>query len=182
MLIEVGKTYVNQAGNICKVVCRIDRSEHVGVTPYFSYFPLEDGKENREHSYHVDKYGSYLGGLDSHDLVVEYKMPDLKWEWKTPDKEGIWAYGGTFTEQAPKAMSVDLIENVKSAFYLKCWRCYLGPVPEISQPKKLVKQTLWMVKCFNRLLWEELWLPDEETPKLWCLHDIAHKTCTTRTV
>jgi hypothetical protein len=182
MLIEVGKTYVNQAGNMCKVVCRIDRSEHVGVTPYFSYFPLEDGKENREHSYHVDKYGSYLGGLDSHDLVVEYKMPDLKWEWSLVNKDGLWAYGGDREQIPPVFCSIDMISDYTSRSRGKVWRCYLGPLPQIAQPKKLVKQTLWMVKCFNRLLWEELWLPDEETPKLWCLHDIAHKTCTTRTV
>jgi hypothetical protein len=182
MIIEVGKTYLNQAGSVCRVASRTDPPSLAGLGTFYSYFPLEDGKENREKSFNVDKYGSYLGELYGHDLVVEYKFPDLKWVWGPPDKPGIWAYGGTVIEKVGKILSVDLIESLKSCSLIHCWRCYLGPVPEIAQPKKPVKQTLWMVKCFNRLLWEELWLPDEETPKLWCLHDIAHKTCTTRTV
>jgi hypothetical protein len=104
----------------------------------------------------------------------------LVWEWRAPDKVGLWAFGGNFKCVCPVLCSVNIIPQISSM--MDSWRCYLGPIPEIAQPKKPVKQTLWMVKCFNRLLWEELWLPDEEVPKLWCLHDIAHKTCTTRTV
>ena len=89
MLVEVGKTYVNQAGSICKVVSRTDPPSCIGWGTFYSYFPLEDGKENREEAFHVDKYGSYLGELNGHDLVVEYKFPDFKWVWGPPDKSGI---------------------------------------------------------------------------------------------
>jgi hypothetical protein len=199
MIIEVGNTYQANDGKFWRIIQEDILQRHQDATE-FKFVGANDGckyvrfnangdscldiKLISESNDAQELWGGCVGAWSGNFT----KIPDtLVWEWKTPDKEGIWAlrrdaYGGTLTEQAPKAMSVQLIENVKSCFYLKCWRCYLGPVPEISQPKKPVKQTLWMVKCFNRLLWEELWLPDEETPKLWCLHDIAHKTCTTRTV
>jgi hypothetical protein len=179
MIVEVGKTYVNRAGSICKVLSRTD---HPSVNDYYSYFPLENGREVREQAFHVDRFGSHLEHCASKDLIMEYKMPDLQWVWGTPDKVGIWAYGGNTKHKTPEVVTVDLIENMKGAFYMTCWRCYLGPIPQITQPKKLVKQTLWMVKRYANLLWEELWLPDEEVPKTISYQDVVHKTTTTRTV
>ena len=181
MIIEVGKTYVNRAGSLCKVLSRTDPSWQVGVDTYYSYFPLENGREVREQAFHVDRFGSHLEHCASKDLIMEYKIPELQWVWGVPDKVGIWAYGGNAKDKTPEVLTVDLIENVKGAC-LYCWRCYLGPIPQISQPKKLVKQTLWMVKYNNCMIWKELWLPDEETPKFRSFHDVGHKTTTTRTV
>ena len=175
MLIEVGKTYINRAGSICRVVS-YDRS----FDSYYCYFPLEDGKENREKSFQVDGYGSNLMQDDSKDLISEYKMPDLQWVWCQPDKIGLWAFGGKHIEERPSIVSVSTFIFMPPTY--DAWRCYLGPIPQISQPKKLVKQTLWMVKRYANLLWEELWLPDEEMPKFASFHDIGHKTTTTREV
>lgn len=180
MLVEVGKTYINRAGHICKVVCRTDSSVTFGTDSYYSYFPLEDGKENREKSFQVDRYGSYLGELDSHDLVVEYKLPDFKWEWCAPDKIGLWAFGGSVKGAFPVLCTVSVVPHI--SYVMDSWRCYLGPLPQIAQPKKVVKQTLWMVKYYATGTWQELWLPDEEVPKFKSFHDIGHKTTTTREV
>lgn len=111
---------------------------------------------------------------------------DYKWVWGIPDKVGLWACGGT-KNTAPEslksdAVSVHMIHTFSGVHYFMAWRCYLGPIPEISQPKKPVKQTLWMVKRYANLLWEELWLPDGEVPNFKSFHDVGHKTCTTRTV
>lgn len=187
MLVEVGKTYLDRTGSICKVVCHTRGSIVYGTDEYFTYFPIEGGKENRERAFQVDRYGSHSGAeniLESqrktYDLVMEYKMPELEWVWGTPDKVGIWAYGGNTKDKTPEVLTVDLIENVKGAC-LHCWRCYLGPTPQIAQPKKPVKQTLWMVK-YHGGSWEQLWLPDEEVSKFASYQDECHKTCTTRTV
>lgn len=194
MIIELGKTYQSNDGKFWRIIKEDILQRHQDATE-FKFVGANDGckyvrfnatgdscldiKLISESNDAQELWGGCVGAWSGNFT----KIPDtLVWEWKTPDKKGIWAYGGTFTEQAPKVMSVDLVENAKSAFYLKCWRCYLGPVPEISQPKKPVKQTLWMVKCHNRKMWEELWLPDEEVPKLASRYDTCHKTCTTRTV
>jgi len=194
MIIELGKTYQSNDGKFWRIIQEDILPRHQDTTE-FKFVGANDGCKYVRFNATGDSnlgiklifksndaqelWGGCVGAWNGNFT----KIPDtLVWEWKTPDKEGIWAYGGTFTEQAPKAMSVDLIENVKNGFYLNCWRCYLGPVPEISQPKKPVKQTLWMVKCHNRKMWEELWLPDEEVPKLASRYDTCHKTCTTRTV
>lgn len=183
MLIEVGKTYINRAGSVCKVLSRTDPSLHVGADTYFSYFPLIDGREKRETSYQVDRFGSHLGEGDSHDLISEYKMPDFEWVWSQPDKNGLWAYGGDREKTPPALSGIDVVwDYAPTRARLNCWRCYLGPIPQISQPKKLVKQTLWMVKRYANLLWEELWLPDGEVPKFASFHDIGHQTTTTREV
>jgi hypothetical protein len=189
MLVEVGKTYVNRAGNICKVLSRTDPFSqaipaiHVGFDTYYSYFPLEDGREKRETSYQVDRFGSHLGESDSHDLISEYKMPDLQWAWCQPDKNGLWAYGGDRDNTTPVLSGIDtVLDYSPTRARLNVWRCYLGPIPQIAQPKKLVKQTLWMVKYYTTGTWEELWLPDGGVPKFKSFHDIGHKTCTTRTV
>jgi hypothetical protein len=50
MLVEVGKTYVNRAGDICKVLSRTDPPSLVGWDGFYSYFPIENGKENMEQS------------------------------------------------------------------------------------------------------------------------------------
>ena len=183
MLIEVGKTYVNRVGNICKVVSRTDPSIQRGSDTFYSYFPLEDGKENRERAFQIDRFGSNLVESDSYDLISEYKMPELQWAWCSPDKNGLWAYGGDRDKTTPVLSGIDVVKDYsKTRARLNVWRCYLGPIPQISQPKKPVKQTLWMVKRYANLLWEELWLPDEELPKYKSFHDIGHKTTTTREV
>lgn len=180
MLVEVGKTYMNRAGSICKVLSRTDPSLHIGSDTYYSYFPLEDGREKREKSFQVDRFGSNLGESDSYDLISEYKMPDLQWEWCAPDKVGLWAFGGSIKGAFPVLCTVSVVPHI--SYVMDSWRCYLGPIPQISQPKKLVKQTLWMVKYHADLIWKELWLPDEEVPKTISYQDVVHKTCTTRTV
>jgi len=184
MLIEVGKTYVNRVGNICKVVSRTDHpSMQMGSDTFYSYFPLEDGKENRERAFQIDRFGSNLVESDSYDLISEYKMSELQWAWCSPDKNGLWAYGGDRDKTTPVLSGIDVVKDYsKTRARLNVWRCYLGPIPQISQPKKPVKQTLWMVKRYANLLWEELWLPDEELPKYKSFHDIGHKTTTTREV
>lgn len=184
MLIEVGKTYINRAGSICKVLSRTDPSLQIGSDSYFSYFPLEDGREAREQSFQVDKYGSHLSEDNQMDLIMEYKMPDLQWVWCRPDKDGLWSYGGDREKTSPVFTGVDIVRDCTTTTKprLNCWRCYLGPIPQISQPKKLVKQTLWMIKYYTKGVWEELWLPDEETPRFQSFHDVGHKTTTTRHV
>ncbi len=184
MLVEVGKTYVNRAGYICKVLSRTDE-----FYSFFSYFPLKDGKENREKAFHIDKYGFSIhrnsdGEPDSHDLIKEYKMPDYKWIWCTPDKVGLWICdeGDKNTTPTVEGATIYIIPSLGGGHYLQAWRCYLGPIPQIAQPKKPVKQTLWMVKYLGMGAWQELWLSDEEAPKNRDYQDVVHKTCTTRTV
>ena len=179
MIIEVGKTYVNQAGSICRVVSRTDPPSLVGWGTFYSYFPLEDDKENREKSFNVDKYGSYLGELYGHDLVVEYKFPDFKWVWGPPDKPGIWAYGGTVIEKVGKILSVDLIENLKSCSFIHCWRCYIGPTPEIKKPP--VKETLWFFQQSEGQPWGFIWMKDGYSEHTEYITSCANKHCTTTT-
>lgn len=180
MIIETGKTYLDRTGSICKVVCHTLSSIVFGNDEYFTYFPIENGKENRERAFRVDRYGSHLGESDSYDLISEYQIPDLKWEWCAPDKVGLWAFGGSVKAAFPVLCTVSVVPHV--SYVMDSWRCYLGPLPQIAQPKKVVKQTLWMVKRYANLLWEELWLPDGEVPNFKSFHDVGHKTCTTRTV
>jgi len=191
MIIEVGKTYINRAGSLCKVLSRTDPSVSNGFVAYYSYFPLENGREVREQAFHVDKYGSYIWvsnslvdnlGID-HDLVEEYKIPELQWAWCQPNKNGLWAYGGDRDKTPPLLSGIDIVwDYAPTRARINCWRCYVGPIPQISQPKKLVKQTLWLVKYHADLIWKEIWLPDEEVPKTISYQDVVHKTCTTRTV
>ena len=186
MLIEVGKTYLDRTGSICKVVSYTRGYIVYGTDEYFTYFPIEDGKENRERAFQVDRYGSHSGAENIYDLVMEYKMPDLQWVWCSPDKVGLWACGGHTSTEPPSLKSggvnVHIIHSFSGVHYHMAWRCYLGPIPQISQPKKLVKQTLWLVKYHADLIWKEIWLPDEEVPKTISCQDVVHKTCTTRTV
>lgn len=186
MLIEVGKTYINRAGSVCKVLSRTNPSWQVGVDTYYSYFPLENGREVREQAFHVDRFGSHIEHCASKDLIMEYKIPELQWAWCAPDKIGLWACGGHTITEPPSLKSggvnLHIIHSFSGVHYHMAWRCYLGPIPQISQPKKLVKQTLWMVKRYANLLWEELWLPDGEVPKFASFHDIGHQTTTTREV
>lgn len=184
MIVELGKTYLDRTGSICKVVAHTAPSIIRGTDEFFTYFPVEGGKENRERAFQVDKYGSHLGEDHIYDLVIEYTMPDsqcdLQWVWGPPDKIGLWAFGGCNKEVAPVLKEI-VVMMVQSST-LMAWRCYLGPIPRISQPKKLVKQTLWMVKYNNCMTWEELWLTGEDTPKFRSFHDVGHKTTTTRYV
>jgi hypothetical protein len=188
MIVEVGKTYINRAGSICKVVGRTDLP--LRQDSFYSYFPLKDGKENREQSFYVDRFGTNhansLGEDPRYDLIEEYKMPELQWVWGVPDKIGLWACGGHNQIETPSltkcAVNLHIIYSFSGVHYHTAWRCYLGPIPQIAQPKKRVKQTLWMVKRHANLLWEELWLPDEETPQFKSFHDVGHKTTTTREV
>lgn len=184
MLIEVGKTYINRDGYVCKVVCRTDEPLCIGVCSYYSYFPLENGRENRETAFRVDMYGSHLGEGIGGDLIGEYRLPDLEWAWCKPDKIGLWACGG-YEKTVPASLKtsgvkVIIVDHFFGVEYHVAWRCYLGPIPQISQPKKLVKQTLWMVKYYTTGVWQELWLPDGEVPKYRDFQDIGHKTTTTR--
>ena len=108
---------------------------------------------------------------------------NLVWEWKVPDKIGLWICdeGNKNTTPTVEGANIHTIHSIVGWNYLQAWRCYLGPIPQIAQPKKTVKQTLWMVK-YHGGSWEQLWLPDEEVPKFWSYQDEGHKTCTTRTV
>jgi hypothetical protein len=186
MLVELGKTYLNRAGSICKVVAHTAQSITFGNDEFFAYFPIEGGKENRERAFPVDRFGSHLGESDSHDLISEYEMPDLHWVWGVPDKVGLWACGGHNQIETPSltkcVVNLHIVYSFSDVHYHMAWRCYLGPIPQIAQPKKLVKQTLWMVKYYTTGTWEELWLPDEETPRFKSFHDVGHKTTTTRYV
>ena len=184
MIIEVGKIYVNRAGDLCKVVSSTYTDGRlcvsIGMDTYYSYFLLENGRENREVSFLADRNGSHLGECCGKDLISEYKMPNYEWAWCKPDKNGIWAYGGDRQKASPELSGFDIVEDYSTRERLDCWRCYLGPIPQVAQPKKLVKQTLWMVKYYSKGMWEELWLPTEETPKFTSFHDIGHQTTTTR--
>lgn len=180
MLIETGKTYLNRAGSICKVVRHTRGSIVFGNDEHFTYFPIENGKENRERAFQVDRYGSHSGAENIYDLVLEYKMPDLQWVWCSPDKVGLWAFGGSVKGAFPVLCTIGVVPSL--SYEIDSWRCYLGPLPQIAQPKKVVKQTLWMVKYYTKGVWEEVWLPDEETPKFKSFHDTGHKTTTTREV
>lgn len=184
MIIELGKTYLDRTGSICKVVEHTIESITRGTDEFFTYFPIENGKENRSRAFHVNKYGFHLGDGHIYDLVIEYKKPDPNpntWIWGAPDKNGLWAYGGDREKISPVFSAVDIIFDHTTRKSSNCWRCYLGPVPEIKKP--LVKEELWFCQFSPNGEWVKFWVPEgkyhsEEFNN--CPN--KHKTTTTRYV
>lgn len=106
---------------------------------------------------------------------------DYKWVWGVPDKPGIWAYGGIVKDKVGEVLTVDAIDSMKGCFYLPCWRCYLGPIPEVKKP--LAKEELWFCQFSYNGEWVQFWVPEgkyysEEFSN--CPN--KHKTTTTRYV
>ena len=193
MIIELGKTYQSNDGKFWRIIQEDILPRHQDTTE-FKFVGANDGckyvRFNATGDSNLDiklifksndaqeLWGGCVGAWSGNFT----KIPDtLVWEWCAPDKVGLWAFGGSVKGAFPVLCTVNVVPHI-SYVMMDSWRCYLGPIPEIAQPKKPVKQTLWMVKRYANLLWEELWLPDEELPKYKSFHDVGHKTTTTREV
>jgi hypothetical protein len=146
MDIEVGKTYKANDGKFWRIM-----QEDIDPTVEFKFVGANDGcKYVRFNSNGDSRLDIKLisesndaqelwGGLDAawNRNFTKITTNNLVWEWCAPDKIGLWAFGGSVKGASPGLYNVSIVPNISCM--MDSWRCYLGPVPEIAQPREFWK-------------------------------------------
>jgi hypothetical protein len=106
---------------------------------------------------------------------------NLVWEWKVPDKIGLWICdeGDKNTTPTVEGANVYMIYSLAGRNYLQAWRCYLGPIPEVKKP--LVKETMWFFQQSEGQPWSFIWMKDGYSEHTEFITKCANKHCTTTT-
>lgn len=106
---------------------------------------------------------------------------NLVWEWKVPDKIGLWICdeGDKNTTPTVEGANVHMIYSLGGRYYLQAWRCYLGPIPEVKKP--LVKETMWFFQQSEGQPWGFIWMKDGYSEHTEFITKCANKHSTTTT-
>lgn len=84
----------------------------------------------------------------------------LEWRYGMPDKLGLWAYSDN-PESLPPRIETG-VRAYRSLSGMQRWWCYLGPIPAIAYPKRMVEKQLWMIPTAvlgpYSTYYRELWL------------------------